>query len=179
MRLTKLMRQGIVSAIMQDVPEVDHEEQIKEELTTWAVSIMPPKVKAVWNDSALRHYIKTEYFSETFKDEEGREFLIYGYHIPAPDDLHPQVPRDVQLRIIALEKLDREQGERSRELRSKLRGVIEGCTTTQQFVKQLPEFERYVPKEAASTKNLPALANLVTDFVKAGWPKGGQPQAQA
>ena len=35
----------------------------------------------------------------------------------------------------------------------------------------LPEFAKYLPKAVAKTDNLPAVANLVADFVKAGWPK--------
>jgi hypothetical protein len=38
---------------------------------------------------------------------------------------------------------------------------------------RLPEFEKYFPAEDAPiSKNLPALANMVADLTKLGWPKG-------
>ena len=40
------------------------------------------------------------------------------------------------------------------------------------FVAKLPEFAHYLPAEdAPAGRSLPVVANLVTDFVKAGWPK--------
>lgn len=36
----------------------------------------------------------------------------------------------------------------------------------------MPEAEKYLPKEAKSSTNVPAVANVVADLVKAGWPKG-------
>ena len=37
----------------------------------------------------------------------------------------------------------------------------------------LPEFEKYLPSETpALDRTVPAVANVVTDFMRAGWPKG-------
>jgi hypothetical protein len=53
-----------------------------------------------------------------------------------------------------------------------LRGAIEACSTYKQLMTRLPEFEKYYPKPDAPTANLPALANVVADLSKLGWPKG-------
>ena len=57
------------------------------------------------------------------------------------------------------------------DLYQKLKGVIEACTTLKKLKELLPEFEAYFPTEAEPTKNLPAVANLVTDMMQMGWPK--------
>jgi Tfp pilus assembly protein PilO len=57
-------------------------------------------------------------------------------------------------------------------LSSKLQAAANSVATRKALVALLPEFEKYLPadKEAAC-KNLPAVANLLADFSKAGWPK--------
>ena len=56
---------------------------------------------------------------------------------------------------------------------AKLSAIVNGCTTLAQLKKLLPEFISYFPTEAEPTKNLPAVANMVADLSKLGWPKGG------
>lgn len=57
-------------------------------------------------------------------------------------------------------------------LQTRLKGVAYACTTRKQLEEALPEFSSYLPEEEAkAAKNLPAVANVLSDFVKAGWPK--------
>jgi hypothetical protein len=58
------------------------------------------------------------------------------------------------------------------DARRKLCAIVEGCSTLKQLQTLLPEFVDYMPTEAAPTKNLPAVANMVSDLSKLGWPKG-------
>jgi hypothetical protein len=58
------------------------------------------------------------------------------------------------------------------ELQNKLEGAVIAYTTRKQLAAALPEFEKYLPPEEAKGSNLPALANVVTDFIAAGWPAG-------
>jgi hypothetical protein len=45
-------------------------------------------------------------------------------------------------------------------------------STRKALVDLLPEFEKYLPAdEAKAIASLPAVANVLSDFVKAGWPK--------
>jgi hypothetical protein len=57
------------------------------------------------------------------------------------------------------------------EAHTKLSAIVNGCNTLAQLKKLLPEFISYFPSEAAPTKNLPAVANMVADLSKLGWPK--------
>ena len=46
------------------------------------------------------------------------------------------------------------------------------CTTRKALANLLPEFEQYLPEDTpAAIRSLPAIANIVADFSKAGWPK--------
>lgn len=56
-------------------------------------------------------------------------------------------------------------------LEAKLARSIIDCNTDEQLKELYPEFAGYVPSGAPKAANLLALANIVTDFVKAGWPK--------
>lgn len=174
MKLTNNLRAAFVRAVMDDVPETAYREQQQLIATNWAVSIMPPKVRAVWDDKKLRHYIEIHRYSQQlcFDDiGDGQQLWVNGFSIPAPHDLHPQMDEATQRALYSLEIHANEQAARRRELREKLSSIVYGLTTTAALEKALPEFVKYLPKAAAKTDNLPAVANLVADFVKAGWPK--------
>lgn len=176
MRLTNPLRNAFVHSVMNDVPQIDYDEEVTKILTEWAVSIMPPKVKAVWQDKELRDCIETFNFTQTLMDDEGGDVHVYGHYIPALTDQHNGVPREIQLKIIELYKLDLEQRVVIRDLRKRVEAVAYSCTTTKGLLKAMPEFEKYIPKDPEGpTKGVPAVANLVTDLIKAGWPKGGKP----
>ena len=67
----------------------------------------------------------------------------------------------------------RSRKKRLKDLRDKLTGAINACTTRKQAAEAIPEFEKYLPAdEPKALRSLPALANVAADFVKAGWPKG-------
>jgi hypothetical protein len=53
-----------------------------------------------------------------------------------------------------------------------LKGVIESCSSLKQLNERLPEFKKYFPTEEKPVANLPALANVVAELSKLGWPKG-------
>jgi len=67
-----------------------------------------------------------------------------------------------------------EEDEKYHSAISNLNSAIMSCGTLAALKKTFPEFEKYYPTEEQPTKNLPALANVVADLSKLGWPKGGK-----
>jgi hypothetical protein len=58
------------------------------------------------------------------------------------------------------------------DLQNKLESVAKSCNTRKQLAELLPEFEKYLPADTpAASRSVPAIANLVTEFTKAGWPE--------
>lgn len=168
MRLTKNLREAFVRAVMDDVPEVDYQEKAEEAVTVFVVSLLPPAVAVIWNDKALRPYLGQE---------------RYGFYqnchwtLTAPWFSHPEKVTsnpDLQALLSRLYKAHLEQTNRRLQLKNKLKAAAGGCSTVKQLKEMLPEFAKYLPEEVTPAKNLPAVANLVTDFMKAGWPKGAQ-----
>jgi hypothetical protein len=54
---------------------------------------------------------------------------------------------------------------------SGLENALKGIRTRKQFVEAFPELEKYAPSEHKSGSMLPAIANVVADLSKLGWPK--------
>lgn len=160
MRLTKTIRDSFVRAAMNDVPQTDYVEQITKLAKQEAEAMMPPEVAKAY-----------KLHPDWFKDEGHYMGYEIGYiYIP--------LPRDKSLSAKALEKLNAlavakaAQTRDRNTLSSKLQAAANSVATRKALVALLPEFEKYLPadKEAAC-KNLPAVANLLADFSKAGWPK--------
>ena len=165
MKLTNFLRQAFVSAVMQDVPQEDFDEQIDKARVQAIALQLPPKVRAVWEDPLLRGYI--DVFS----------ICVLGdayIQIPDPwgyDSREAKAVREAVTPLI----VQRAAARKARtDLRNKLEAVVAGCSTRKQLVEALPEFEKYALQEPAKLAGLPAVSGVVADLVAAGWPKGGK-----
>jgi hypothetical protein len=161
MRLTNTIRDAFVRAAMDDVPQVDYRGQIQTLVRDEAIALLPAKVRAVYNDKNLRHFI------------ELRNVSIAGEWFPVPNGGDYRPSPAVKEKAEALAKLNDAQSTARSELRHKLHAVAYSMSTRKALVDALPEFEKYLPEdEAAACRTLPVVTNVVADFVKAGWPKG-------
>ena len=166
MRLTNYMRDAFISAAMNDVPQEDFEGQKRSLLMTAAISCLPPKVRALYDDPATRDFVCLA--------QLGYE---YNYtHVPGLGTL----PEGTVEKYAELKKQDNEQDDRMRQLRNQLHGVAYSARTRKALVALLPEFEKYLPADdEAVCKTLPAIANVMADFARAGWPKDSAANAPA
>jgi hypothetical protein len=167
MRLTKYIRQAFVNAAMQDVPKVDYIEQVRKQVLKEFEDLMPPEVKVAY----AKH---PEWFNR------GDYYYISGvgnsFAVPRPTNM--RLPEDALARVNNLVNLYKEQNKKLNELQDKLTAVAEGASTRKALVAALPEFEKYLPAEVETpVRSLPAIANVVAEFTKAGWPKGEKKDA--
>jgi hypothetical protein len=156
MKIDKYTKQSIVRAIMADVPKPDNEKR-RIDLQGAVVKAMSPAVRKVFKETpgALR----THHFGDLIDTGVwGSRELIVG-----------DVSKDT---LTALAKPYVVEDTARREAEYKLKQAIESCNTLKQLNDRLPEFKKYFPaEEAPLSKNLPALANVVADLSKLGWPK--------
>jgi hypothetical protein len=156
MRLDKYTKSSIVKAIMNDVPEPDKAKR-RVDLQAAIVKAMSPEVRKVFKSTpgALR----THHVGDTIYD---------GYGWGTRDIIAGDVTDKAIEEIL---KPYKAEDEARYATKRKLQGIVEGCSTLKQLQTLLPEFKQYMPTEAAPTKNLPAVANVVADLSKLGWPK--------
>jgi hypothetical protein len=154
MNLTKYEKQAIVKAIMADIPQANRTKWA-EEIKAAIVKTMSPEVRNLYKTKphALRHR-SVEYTNP---------HRTWGDEFPVGDVTNEQIKAIV-------EPYEKQVNER-RDMEHKLRSAFEGIRTLKSALKTFPEFEKYYPTEAQPTKNLPALANVVADLSKLGWPK--------
>lgn len=156
MRLTNNLKNAIVRAIMQDVPKPKKENRHRTVQAT-LVKAMSPACRKVY--LANPSIFKTTWTGDTTYDG-----LIYSTR----DVVMGDAPKDVLQKLL---KPYEQEDEAYRKAQQNLSIAVEGCTTLKQLKEAFPEFEKYLPTEQQPTKNLPALANVVSDLVKLGWAK--------
>ena len=166
MRLTRSDKDAFVRAVMDDVPQIDYDE-IAAGIAREAIRASLPKTVA---DAVSKH-------SECFDTMiVSLPYGIRNIHVRATSgggfDELKRLPRGWD-ELEAFAKDKKTQDARLSALESKVRSVIEACSTLKQALERLPEFEKYLPKERDGTgvSNLPAIANVVSDLTAAGWPK--------
>ena len=171
MKLTNYIRDAFIRSVMADVPSVDYDEQISKAFREAAVSLMPPKLRAMLKDKDCEPFINYEY----------RGTKSMRRNLSVPSSRHSEdfkLPADAVAAIDALIDKSAAQSVQRSDLERKIRGVAYGVTTRKALADALPEFVKYLPAdEPAAIRQLPVVANVVADFVKAGWPKGGKKNA--
>jgi len=156
-RINKYDKQAIVRAIMADVPATDKVKR-KIELQAAIVKVMSPEARKLYKScpSALR----TSHLGDLTYD---------GCDWDSRNVIVGDVDNDKLGEMIQKYK---DEDRAVNDARYALKGAIEACNTYKQLMTRLPEFEKYYPKPDAPASNLPALANVVADLSKLGWPKG-------
>ena len=173
MKLTNYMRDAFVRAAMQDVPCLDYGEQIRKAMQAAALDAMPPKMRALLKDPACEAWVNTEWVSLP---------SISGHRVYCPRDSNKgeYLAAADREHIAWLRQAEKQQLAKREDLERKLRNVAYSVNTRKALADALPEFVKYLPPDdSAAVKTLPAVANVVADFVKAGWPKGKKPAAVA
>lgn len=165
MKLTNTIRDAFIRAAMADVPDVDYQEKTIKVVMADAVAQLPPKVKAFYKEfpQFVRH--------------DGCYFGNAYVSVPCAKGEHFKLSEKSAAQVEQLKSDLDAQNQRNKELRDKLRAVAYSVNTRKALADALPEFEKYLPADdAAACRTLPVVANVVADFVKAGWPKGTKKQ---
>lgn len=154
MKFNKVTKQAIVRAIVQDIPPIDSEARAKA-IHEAIVKAMSPEVRKLFktHPSALR----------TASVLYANPFRTWGSDVTVGDVTDKQIAEIVK--PFETQEEERAQAER------KLLHAFSGINTLKQALTTFPEFKKYYPTEAEPTKNLPALANVMADLSKLGWPK--------
>lgn len=167
MRLTNFLRDAFVRAVMHDVPSINYEEQ--------AHKLARDHVRVMFNKEFPNIDYDKACQSEWFNGGSiNMPYGIHGIHIKCMTCWNMLKDEGkVWPKLEALGVKKKEQEKKLTELESRLKGVAYACTTRKQLEEALPEFSAYLPEEEAkAAKNLPAVANVLAEFVQAGWPKG-------
>jgi hypothetical protein len=163
MRLNQSIKQAFIKSVLSDVPTTDYSELIRQRADQVAAENMPPKVRAVWDDKTLREALHYDY---VYVGRQGMKLPVMGNR----QHMENIVNADANIRGYLAAAIT--QNDMLAGLRTKLEAVIGACSTTKQLAEALPECAKYLPPEPVKGSQLPAIANLVADLMKAGWPKG-------
>ena len=79
-----------------------------------------------------------------------------------------EITKETEKVIFDLHVLHDEQREKLRDLRNKIRAIVNSARTVEQFCKDYPEFANYAKQEDEHVKNLPS-TNLIAEMKKIGW----------
>ena len=149
MKLTKSDREAFVRAVLQDVPAED-----------WGAQL-----NAVARDELLPLVVANPHVANVTHAWGGNANIYLKNDCPEVADVQAKLAAMIAAR-------DAEYTART-ALQHKLEAAIGACSTLAAAQKALPEFEKYLPKDRTKTgaTSLPAVANLVADLTKLGWPK--------
>ena len=165
MKLTNYIREAFVRSAMNDVPEVDYQGLATKLVVGHVVSTAPEAIqKAIKARSPESDWVGQSYLSMPGS--------LHGVYVPGPPTTREAFPQTVRDEIKRLDEALSKQKTQRNELESNLTAAAKSVTTRAALATLLPEFEKYLPaNEQAACKTLPAVANIMAGFVKAGWPK--------
>lgn len=158
MKLTNYKRDVFIQAVLNALPQKDYDEKIRKLVEQDAINQLPFALFPLY---------------EKYKDYFFHRFYYAGgattVYVVCQEHTNFDVSPEVRKKVESLVCLKEEQKLTRSQLEKKLKTVVYGCNTLKQLEDCLPEFKKYMPKELDKAENLPAVANLVSDFVKAGF----------
>ena len=170
MRLNKFDKDAFVSSAMDDVPKVDHDVLAKKLVVDCLKATVPVDIQNAiakypdWFNSdhvSMPSNISDFYTTLTPRRIRWQDVLKEPKDVAKMQELAAAAKEQYQSRIV---------------LEGSLRSTIEGFSTLKSALAALPEFAKYLPEERDGKVNrsMPAVANLVTTMMQAGWPKEKQ-----
>ena len=147
MKLAQYHKDAIARSIINDLPK--HDDADTQRLLQDALyKAMSPECKRLYNKKpdALREH----YFYDVFEGN-GRTLTVGD----------ADYKKTAEPFVVAKKARS--------DLRSKVRAAVDACSTRKQFIDRYPEFSKYAPSEHGACPTLPAVANLVSELVQAGW----------
>ena len=170
MKLTKADREMFVDAVMEDVPSIDYDKLAQVAVRDTLLAAAPKPVKELYK----LHPSWLE--GSNLRTPDGLSTIYTKLRVPedGSDMLVTQYP-DLWSQLAVWGEFNKKQREERKALRIKLNAMIAGHTTLKSATDALPEFEKYLPwdRDVVKDRSMPAVANVVTDLMKAGWPKEG------
>jgi hypothetical protein len=166
MKLTKYLREAFVRAAMQDVPKSENfEEQAHKLVIEESITQLPAEVQPLARHKDLRFCLRTT--SQWFAHSPFSSVDLFE-----PRGANYRMSPAVIKAVDALTEKQKAHNEMRKDLEVKLMSAAMACTTRKALAELLPEFEKYLPEDTpAAIRTLPAVANIVADFARAGWPK--------
>lgn len=179
MNLNKYVKQAIVSSVIADIPRpalTGLEEKLQAIVDADIAKHAPPELAAMWAKKEMREWLTWEaYQAGRLTKTPVHHSELVAHVSTVQKGKWSGSPR--KLSEAAQEQYDKlytaaaQEHEAVQQVRVKLQGSLESIRTRKQFVAAYPELEKYAPTEAARSAMLPALANVVADLSKLGWPK--------
>ena len=167
MRLNKFDKDAFVSSAMDDVPAVDYSALAKKLVTDCLKASVPVDIQ-----NAIAKY--PDWFEADHISMPSNISDFYTALTPQRVRWQDVVtdPKDVA-KMQELAAAAKAQHQSRIVLEGNLRSTIEGFSTLKSALAALPEFAKYLPEERDGRVNrsMPAVANLVTNMMNAGWPK--------
>jgi hypothetical protein len=172
MNLNKFHKEIIVNGVMKDTPKIDYQEQARQLIMKNRLEELPDKVRQLWEDKNLREYIRTDsVYINSVLSRVG----------PFPtNDRTPILPELLSGKLREITEAAWVQRDNRKKLRDKLEAALAPVRTRKQALERFPEFEKYLPADTdtKADRSLPAIANVMTDLMAAGWPKDKKPEVK-
>jgi len=183
-RLNDSIRSAFVASVMQDTPKVDHMEQRRKVIQDYLFSVAPASVMRMYKDKATQVYFRPDHVCYESENGSRTSWGLGKYWlVPDLDGGSTTYKLTDKALLTKLWKIDAEevvQSTQRGELERKLYATIRAFNTVKQARDAMPEFAKYLPEDAdPKCKTLPAITDLVTDLMKAGWPDGGKKNDKA
>lgn len=163
--LTKKDKERIIRSILADIPIENDGSNIRARALDIAVSRLPERVRALWDDDGLRGYVHTE------------NFYLRGYgsvSIPCDDSWQYNEMDELAFGAEGLLELSRmvDDYQAAKDKRDilcdKITVEIGVVRTDKQFRERFPDLVKYLP-EIMKTKNPLATTDLMDTLKAAGF----------
>lgn len=170
-RLNKYIRSGIVSAAMDELPQLrDFDAEAKSLVDEAARQVLPKEVLAVIDADLHDEYLQTRRVHFASEGKRNERAVYWQQHV-APEEWEPD--DETKIRVFAILREEAADESRREEIESALRTAVNSVQTVEKLIERYPDLERYVSSLVhVPTTNLPAIIgeDPIAKLRAMGWP---------
>lgn len=197
MQLNKTHRETMVSRIMNDVPRINYPKLIREYVQTTAANLMPPEVRAIYDNEATRPYLACQFLSVGGANCHSPGAIYWRRKSAAAtchyetlylnrphwntnlDPLTDKLLQQVQTVVLGWINEAEKQAKARSSMETKLHTMLLGIRTLKQAKEMLePELHKYLPvpppkdpAQKAVQASTALVPYVVANLREMGWPK--------
>lgn len=175
-RLTKSMKEDIVTGILRDTPMGNFRDKAEKALTTYIVSTLPEFVRSMRDNKSMNKFLTGASVYLPLHPGRSSQTVsvsilgLYSNHGITLNSLPPALVQELQ----NLMTLHEEEVFKRDKLKSQLNAILYRYTTSAKLLKDYPDFEKYIPFPDHPPMPIAVNTRVLDELENLGWNQNSQ-----
>lgn len=170
-RLTKGIKEDIVTGILRDTPKGNFREKAEKALITYVVSTLPDFVRSMRDNKSMIKFLTSTYVHiYLHPGTSSRSIYVSVTGLPGGHGITSgNIPPALLDELRSLDEQQSDEEATRIKLKNKLTGILSRYTTSAKLLADYPDFEKYVPIPDEPAMPIAVNTRVLDELELLGW----------